>query len=59
VSKHLGVLLTAGFVARRKSGNFSCYEIADDSVLALCEHVCGGIRRQFEGIDQLLEGAVR
>ena len=59
VSKHLGVLLTAGFVARRKSGNYSLYEIVDDSVLALCEHVCGGIRRQFEGIDQLLEGGVR
>ena len=59
VSKHLGVLLNAGFVARTKRGNFSCYEIADDLVFDLCEHVCGGLRRQLEGIDQLLQGGVR
>ena len=59
VSKHLGVLLSAGFVGRTKRGNFSCYEIADDFVFDLCEHVCGGLRRQFEGIDQLLQGGVR
>lgn len=56
VSKHLGVLLQAGIVARRKEGNFARYEIADDSVFALCDQVCGGLRRQLEEIEALLEG---
>ena len=56
VSKHLGVLLQAGIVGRRKEGNFARYEIADDSVFALCDQVCGGLRRQLEEIEALLEG---
>jgi DNA-binding transcriptional ArsR family regulator len=56
VSKHLGVLLQAGLVARRKDGNFARYEIADDSVFELCEHVCGGLRRQLDEIEALLGG---
>ena len=56
VSKHLGVLLQAGIVARRKEGNFARYEIADDSVFALCDQVCGGLRRQLDEIEVLLEG---
>ena len=56
VSKHLGVLLQAGLVARRKKGNFARYEIADDSVFELCETVCGGFRRQLDEIEALLEG---
>ena len=57
VSKHLGVLLQSGLVARRKEGNFARYEIADDSVFELCEQVCGGLRRQLEEIEALLDGA--
>lgn len=56
VSKHLGVLLAAGTVTRAKEGNFVRYEIADPAVFELCEHVCGGLRRQIEEIDLLLEG---
>ena len=56
VSKHLGVLLQSGIVARRKEGNFARYEISDDSVFALCDQVCGGLRRQLEEIEALLEG---
>ena len=56
VSKHLGVLLAAGTVTRTKEGNFVRYEIADPAVFELCEHVCGGLRRQVEEIDLLLEG---
>ena len=56
VSKHLGVLLQSGLVMRRKQGNFARYEIADDSVFELCEQVCGGLRRQLEEIEALLEG---
>ncbi|HEY5389225.1 MAG TPA: metalloregulator ArsR/SmtB family transcription factor [Solirubrobacteraceae bacterium] len=56
VSKHLGVLLRSGMVSRRKDGNFSLYAIADDGVFELCELVCGGIRRQLDELDSLLQG---
>jgi DNA-binding transcriptional ArsR family regulator len=56
VSQHLGVLLRAGIVGRRKQGNFSMYSIADPVVHSLCDEVCGGIRRQVEELDALLEG---
>jgi DNA-binding transcriptional ArsR family regulator len=58
VSKHLGVLLRSGLVSRRKEGNFSLYEIADEGVFELCEQVCGGLRRQLDALDSLLPGAV-
>jgi len=56
VSKHLGVLLRSGMVSRRKEGNFSLYAIADEGVFELCELVCGGIRRQLDELDALLQG---
>jgi DNA-binding transcriptional ArsR family regulator len=58
VSKHLGVLLGAGFVARERKGASSLYSIADDGVFALCEQVCGGLRRQLDELDLLLQGGV-
>jgi DNA-binding transcriptional ArsR family regulator len=54
VSKHLGVLLQAGIVTRTKEGTSARYAIADDGVFALCEHVCGGLRRQLAELDALL-----
>jgi DNA-binding transcriptional ArsR family regulator len=59
VSKHLGVLLAAGIVSREKEGNFARYAIADESVFALCEQVCGGLRRQLNELDEILQGASR
>ena len=59
VSKHLGVLHEAGIVGRRKQGNHALYAIADDSVLGLCEQVCGGLQRQFSDLAELVGGAVR
>ncbi len=59
VSKHLGVLLSAGIVSREKQGNFTRYEIADDSVFDLCERVCGGLRRRLRELDEILEGTTR
>jgi DNA-binding transcriptional ArsR family regulator len=56
VSKHLGVLLRSGIVARRKEGNFSIYSIADEAVFSLCEEVCGGLRRQLSELDAVLQG---
>ena len=41
VSKHLKLMQQAGLVARRAAGNTAYYSIADDSVFALCEIVCG------------------
>jgi DNA-binding transcriptional ArsR family regulator len=54
VSKHLGVLLQAGIVRRTKQGTSARYAIADDGVFDLCEHVCGGLRRQLSELDELL-----
>jgi DNA-binding transcriptional ArsR family regulator len=59
VSKHLGVLLQAGIVSREKQGNFARYAIADESVFALCDEVCGGLRRQLDELDSILQGAQR
>jgi DNA-binding transcriptional ArsR family regulator len=59
VSKHLGVLHEAGIVSRRKAANHVYYAIADDSVLALCEQVCGGMQRQLSELSELVGGALR
>jgi DNA-binding transcriptional ArsR family regulator len=59
VSKHLGVLHQAGILSRRKDGTSTLYAIADDSVLALCEQVCGGLQRQFSDLAELVGGALR
>lgn len=56
VSKHLGVLHGAGILDRRKDGNRVLYTIADESVLAVCESVCGGLRRQLDELNDLLTG---
>ena len=58
VSKHLGVLHQAGMVARTKQGTSVVYEITDESVFELCEHVCGGLRRQLDELDAVLGGEV-
>jgi DNA-binding transcriptional ArsR family regulator len=55
VSKHLGVLLRAGIVGRRRKGNFAVYSIVDPMVFSLCEEVCGGMRREIEELGALLE----
>jgi DNA-binding transcriptional ArsR family regulator len=56
VSQHLGVLLRARIVERRKEGNFSLYSISDPVVWALCEQVSGGLRQELERLERLLEG---
>ncbi len=55
-SKHLGVLLQAGIVARRKQGNSSLYSIADKGVYELCEQVCGGLQLQLVELAALVQG---
>ena len=57
ISKHLGILHNAGMVTRTKDGNHARYAIADDGVFELCEQVCGGVRRQLDELDALLQRA--
>lgn len=56
VSKHLGILYQAGVLGRTKEGNRVRYSIVDESVLRLCEEVCGGLRQQLAELDQLFAG---
>ena len=48
ISRHLTLLTQHGLVARESRGNSAIYSIADASVYALCDLVCGNIARQFE-----------
>lgn len=56
VSKHLGVLHAAGFLSRTKQGTSIVYSISDPSVFELCDQVCGGLRRQVEELDAIVQG---
>lgn len=47
VSKHLGALAQGGMVSRRKVGTMIYYTLADPTVLALCDTVCGGIQNRY------------
>ena len=47
VSKHLKMLQDAGIVQRKQEGNTVFYSIADDSVFALCDVVCGRLKEGF------------
>jgi DNA-binding transcriptional ArsR family regulator len=55
VSKHVGVLARAGVVSREKDGNSVRCRIADESVLGLCEQVCGGLQRQVAELQTLFD----
>ena len=55
VSKHLGILHATGMVSRTKEGNGIRYAISDPSVFELCDQVCGGVRRQLQELDQILQ----
>ena len=48
ISRHLAVLMQQGLVAREGRGTSVYYRIADGSVYALCDLVCGNIARRFE-----------
>ncbi|MGE0864495.1 MAG: ArsR/SmtB family transcription factor [Vicinamibacterales bacterium] len=45
LSKHLQLLHASGFVTRRRNGLFVIYELADASVLQLCDLMCGQAKR--------------
>ena len=48
VSKHLGTLLNAGIVSRRKEGLNSIYRVSDETIFELCEVVCSRLKNQLE-----------
>jgi DNA-binding transcriptional ArsR family regulator len=48
ISRHLALLTQRGLVAREGRGTAVYYRIADDSLYALCDLVCGNIARQLE-----------
>ena len=55
VSKHLGILYDAGMVSHSKDGNHTRYSISDPGVFELCDQVCGGVRRQLEELETILQ----
>ena len=55
ISKHLGILLSAGMVSRTKQGNHARYAISDPAVFELCDQVCGGVRRQLQELEAILQ----
>ena len=59
VSKHLGILHDAGMVSRSKRGNHTVYTISDPGVFELCDQVCGGVRRQLQELDTILQAHER
>jgi DNA-binding transcriptional ArsR family regulator len=48
ISRHLAFLSRHGLVERESRGTSGYYRIADKSVYALCDLVCGSIARQLE-----------
>ena len=48
ISRHLALMTQQGFVVRESRGTSVYYRIADESVYALCDLVCGNIGRQLE-----------
>ena len=56
VSKHLHLLFTLGFVARRKEGLFAYYRLADKDVFRLCDIMCGRLERELKERKRMLTG---
>lgn len=54
-SRHLGALHQAGILSRRKQGNRVVYAIADESVFALCESVCGSLELHVARLAEILD----
>lgn len=56
VSKHLGAMLEAGIVSRRKEGLNAFYRVSDDTIFELCDVVCSQLKDQFESRRRALAG---
>jgi DNA-binding transcriptional ArsR family regulator len=53
-AKHLSLLHRERILGRRKQGSRVLYRIADESVLAICELVCGSLAAQLRELEQLV-----
>ena len=53
VSRQLGVLATAGLLARRKSGLSVLYRIADPGIFDLCGHVCKSLQERITLVSKI------
>lgn len=58
ISKHLGFLLEAGIVSRRKEGLNAFYKVADAGVFELCETVCNRLESQMASRQNILSGFI-
>jgi DNA-binding transcriptional ArsR family regulator len=58
VSKHLGMLLRAGLIRRRKEGLRVYYAPADPSVFKICDLVCGSLQDRLARDLSDLDGSV-
>ncbi|WP_119070079.1 ArsR/SmtB family transcription factor [Rubrobacter indicoceani] len=47
VSKHLGILLDAGILGRRKEGLRAYYRITDETIYELCDLVCSSLEHRL------------
>lgn len=56
VSKHLGILLQAGIVGRRKEGTSALYSVTDESVFELCEQICGELQNRLAELNEMVGG---
>lgn len=56
VSKHLQLLTSLGFVARRKEGLYVHYRLADEDVFQLCDLMCGRLAREAGERERVLAG---
>lgn len=52
VSRHLSLLTQHGLVKRQARGNSAMYQIADPSIYALCDLVCGNIAKRLDRLAQ-------
>jgi DNA-binding transcriptional ArsR family regulator len=59
ISKHLGALLDAGIVARRKEGLNAFYCVSDETIFELCEAVCNRLEKQLAARKNALQGLAR
>ena len=55
ISKHLGILLDAGIVSRRKDGLNAFYRVIDETIFEMCETVCSRLETQFTDRQNLLK----
>ncbi len=62
ISKHLATLMQGGLVSRRKVGTSSYYDVADPSIVTLCDVVCADVQERFAaqarklGLSNTVEG---